>query len=109
MLSLWMTCRCSVMPTTRNIRSFPSLLKIPHVMCCTISLDSFRCSGNPVYDDDIIQDVCENMGTIMFQLGNYFGWNGYIRRASTETQEGRRGSYRNGSVYKLWLLSVVQT
>ena len=26
-------------------------------------------SGKPVYDDDIIEKVCENMGTIMFQLG----------------------------------------
>lgn len=40
-------------------------------MLCIVliyTLHSFN-SGKPVYDDDIIEDVCENMGTIMFQLG----------------------------------------
>ncbi len=69
MSELVVTYRCSVMPTTRNIHSFPLLQKIQLVMCCIRLVDSVTFSGSPVYDDDIIEDVCENMGTIMFQLG----------------------------------------
>lgn len=103
------TCRCSVMPTTRNIRSFHSHPKPLLVMCCTRLDNCVTCSGSPVYDDDIIEEVCENMGTIMFQLGISLWLSLNSRRTSTETKESGRGSYRNGPMHKLRMLSVVQT
>ena len=36
-------------------------------MSCKYSVHLIIDSGKPVYDDDIIEDVVDNMGTIMFQ------------------------------------------
>lgn len=96
-------------PTTRNIHSFPLLQKIQLVMCCIRLVDSVTFSGSPVYDDDIIEDVCENMGTIMFQLGTVL-CNGLCQGEPPQRpKKEERGPYGNGSMHELRLLSVVQT
>lgn len=41
-------------------------------MCCIQCLAAFYCSERALYDDEIIQDVCEDMYTITFKLGRIY-------------------------------------
>ena len=61
-----------------------------------------------MYDDDIIEEVCQNMGTIMFQLGALLEGVITVRRAAQETCRPGGGPHGHGSLHQLRLLQVVQ-